>query len=67
MPLYKGSFNWKGEKREEWVRAHSKDQAFRLMSARMAVALGKTSYDVRTYFLSKANSFDIQEVREDGK
>ncbi len=66
--LYKGTFNWKGEVKEEWVRAYSKDQAFRLMTLRIAVALGnKTHYDVRQYFESKAQSYDIEKVKEDGK
>ena len=66
MILYQGNFNWKGEQREEWVRAYSKDQAFRLLCARLSVTMNRTADSVRKYFLSKANSYEIKEVKEDG-
>ena len=66
MNLYQGTFNWKGEQYEEWVRAYSKDQAFRLLCARLGVTLNRTADSVRGYFLSKAHSYEIKEVKEDG-
>ena len=67
MPdLYKGIFNYHGEKMEEWVRANSPDQAFRLMTARIGVASGKTAYSVRQYFDSKFDRFFIRKYTQNG-
>jgi hypothetical protein len=66
MTLYQGFFNWKGETHEEWVRAYSKGQAFRLLTARLSVTLNTTAFTVRQYFTQKANSDEIKEVKEDG-
>ena len=67
--LYQGTFNWKGEVHEEWVRAYSLDQAFRLLTARLGVKLNKTAYTIRQYYQGdgKAQSYTIKEVKEDGK
>ena len=61
--LYHGIFNWSGQPIEEWVRATSEAQAFRLLCARIAVLKGRTAYSVRQRFAGKA-SYTIQEVKE---
>ena len=64
--LYSGTFNYKGERKEDFVRAYSKDQAFRILTARLSVDLNTTAYVVRQYFTQKAQSYEIKEVKEDG-
>jgi hypothetical protein len=64
MTLYQGIFNWKGEHYDDWVRAHSKDQAFRLLTARLSTALNTTAFTVRQYFTQKAHSYEIKEIKE---
>lgn len=61
--LYRGKFNWSGELIEEWVRADSETQAFRLLCARIGVLKGHTAYSVRQKFAGKA-SYTIQEIVE---
>lgn len=61
--LYRGLFNWSGQPIEEWVRATSEAQAFRLLCARIAVLKETTAYSVRQRFSGKA-TYTIQEVKE---
>lgn len=65
--LYNGIFNYKGSRKEDFVRAYSIEQAFRLLCARLSVDLNTTAYAVRQYFSQKAQSYEIKEVKEDGK
>lgn len=62
--LYQGLFNYQGEQIEEWVRAESEAQAFRLLTARIGMAKEKTAYTVRQYFNGKEQSYEIKEIKE---
>jgi len=64
--LYKGTFNWYGEKIEEYVRAYTPEQAMRLMCSRIGAGKDRTGSSVRMYF-SKGDRYKITEVKEDGK
>lgn len=65
--LYNGIFNYQGEKHDEWVRAASEAQAFRLLTARLGTKLNTTAYAVRQYFNGREQSYTIREEKEDGK
>lgn len=62
--LYKGEFNLSGEKHEEYVRAYSEEQAFRLLCTRLGALTGKTGSSVQIFFKNRPNSYDIEEVKE---
>lgn len=65
--LYHGKFNLHGQILEDWVRAYSKDQAFRLLCAHLSVQLQQTATSVRTYFERKPTAYEINVVKEDKK
>lgn len=65
--LYKGTFNWQGQVMEDWVRAQSEDHAYVLLTARLAVEIGTTSYSVRNYFKARPRQYTIKEVKEDAR
>ena len=62
--LYKGTFNISGELIEEFVRAYSKEQAFRLLCSRLGALHNKTGSSLQKYFIGKAHSYQIEEVKE---
>ena len=62
--LYRGKFNISGEVLEEYVRAYSKEQAFRLLCSRLGALHNKTGSSLQKYFIGKAHSYQIEEVEE---
>jgi hypothetical protein len=63
MKTYKGKFNNKGEILEEFVVAKNEEVAYALLTARLGVTLGKTSYTIRQQFPKDKNNFTIEEVK----
>ena len=66
-PLWKGTFNWKGQVFEDWCRAANESIAYKLLTIRIATRVGVTAYTMRQYFNGTRDNYTIREVKEDGK
>ena len=65
--LYRGTFNYSREILEEWCRADSEAQAWRLLTARVAMQKDVTAYDARMRFPVGKNNHIIEEVKGERK
>jgi hypothetical protein len=62
--LYIGKFNNRGEVLEEFVNATDIRQAYILLTARLAVSLGKTITSIRLQWNTDKNNMKIEEVTD---
>ncbi len=65
--LYKGTFNNRGEALVDYVRADTEQHAYMILTARLGVALGITTYTARQRFSTDKQNTEIEEVRENDK